>query len=144
MFLILLILIIVCGLGFVYMNLQKKISKQKNQITFLVRNNNDLKENLSAQNLYRNSSNNSKNIKFFEYSYPSFKTGLIKENCFMYISPFDDSPIVSQLQANILVELEDSITINEQTWYEINLSKSPRINSKGWIKKENVLEQQSY
>lgn len=140
-FLIILLLILISTFFFIYRNLTQKIWNFKKQLTFLVRNNDELKDkvlkqNISPQNSYTNISSEVIEIK---YESPSFNSATTCRDCILYAAPFENSPIVSKISVNTPLEVQDTAFISNTTWYEVNIPISERINSKGWLKAESVI-----
>ncbi|MCY6371988.1 SH3 domain-containing protein [Clostridium ganghwense] len=140
-FLIFLLLILLCAFLFIYSNMNKKISNQKKQLIFLVKNNDELKDKLLEQNLTKQNNYNvtSSEVIEIKYKHPNFSSITTPENCILYAAPFENSPVVSEVSQNTPVEIQDSAIISNTTWYEVNIPSSERINSKGWIKQDSLL-----
>lgn len=124
-----------------YRNLNQKIWNLKKQHTFLIRNNDELKDkllkqNISLQNSYTNISSEVIKIKFQS---PSFNSATTCRDCILHAAPFENSPIVSEISANTTLEVQDTASISNTTWYEVNIPVSERINSKGWVKAESLI-----
>lgn len=135
-FLIILLLILISVFFFVYRNLNQKIWNLRKQLTFLVRNNDELKDKLLKQNIsHQNSSSEAIEIK---YESPSFNSATTCRDCILHVAPFETSPIVSEISANTPLEVQDTAFISNTTWYEVNIPISERINSKGWLKAESL------
>ncbi len=139
-FLIILLLILISTFFFIYRNLNQKIWNLKKQLTFLIRNNDELKDKLlkqsiSQQNSYTNISSEVIEIKFKS---PSFNSATTCRNCILYVAPFENSPIVSEISMNTPLEIQDTAFISNTTWYEVNIPVSERVNSKGWLKADSL------
>ncbi len=123
------ILLICFGVYYTIMN--QKLSTQKTQLRIISMQNREFKLKIE-------SSRNSEGPIIIKYKPPLFKTGTTKENCSLYLSPMDNSPILSAIVKNTTAEIQDSAEIFNISWYEISLKSQTNINNKGWIKKASI------
>jgi hypothetical protein len=126
-FLFLIIIVAAVSTSYYFTN---KIAVQRKQILLLKYQNSDLKQN---------SKTNKDKKTFVKYMLPTSTKGLIKEKCELLICPIDNSAVLSPLQEDTLVKIEDSANINSHLWYEISLITEERINSKGWVKEDFII-----
>lgn len=106
-----------------------KMSNQRKQILLLKYQNNNLKQVTKVKK--------NKTITI-EYIAPNCTEGKIIKECELLLSPLSDSPQLNLLEENTLVEIYDTAKINNEKWCEISITSDERINSKGWIKEENI------
>ena len=130
--LIFLFAIILICFGVYYYMMNEKLSTQKTQLKVISRQNRDFKSKIS------NSRNDDGPI-IIKYKPPLFKTGTTKDNCSLYLSPMENSPILSNVVKNTFIEIQDSAEILNISWYEVSLKSQTNINNKGWIKKDNLI-----
>lgn len=117
-----------------YYKLQKKISEQKRQLLLLSRENNELKSKFL---LATNFSGDEQLLVQFEK--PNFNSGTTSDNCKLYAAPIINNNILSGVLKNTPLQIQDSAFVNSQLWYEVSLASRNRINSKGWIKDQNLI-----
>ncbi|MBU3158878.1 hypothetical protein KPL37_03750 [Clostridium frigoris] len=123
------ILLICFGVYYYIMN--QKLSTQKTQLRISSRQNRDYKSKIS--NLH-----DSDAPIIIKYKPSLFRTGTTKDSCSLYLSPLENSQIVSTVVKDTIVEIQDCAEIFNVLWYEVALKSQTNINNKGWVKK-NVL-----
>ena len=128
---IFLISILLICFGVYYTIMNQKLSSQKTQLKVVSRQNRDFKSKIE-------SSNNAEGPILIKYKPPLFKTGTTKESCSLYLSPLENSPILSNIIKNTSLEIQDCAEVYNVLWYEISLKSQTNINNKGWIKKNNI------
>jgi len=111
--------------------MNQKLSTQKTQLKVVSRQNRDFKTKIE-------SSSNTEGPILIKYKPPLFKTGTTKESCSLYLSPLENSPILSNVIKNTSLEIQDCAEVYNVLWYEISLKSQTNINNKGWIKKNNI------
>jgi len=74
-----------------------------------------------------------------KYKLPLFKTGTTRESCNLYLSPTENSPVLTTIVKNASIEIQDSAEVFNISWYEVSLKSLANINNKGWVKKDDVL-----
>ena len=112
--------------------MNQKLSTQKTQLKIISRQNREFKSKIT-------SSRSAEGPIIIKYKQPLFKTGTTKENCSLYLSPMENSPILSNVVKNTIVEIQDSAEIFNIAWYEVSLKSQTNINNKGWIKKDSII-----
>ncbi|HEY8892666.1 MAG TPA: hypothetical protein VIM70_20715 [Clostridium sp.] len=128
---IFLISILLISFGVYYTIMNQKLSTQKTQLKVVSRQNRDFKTKIE-------SSSNTEGPILIKYKPPLFKTGTTKESCSLYLSPLENSPILSNVIKNTSLEIQDCAEVYNVLWYEISLKSQTNINNKGWIKKNNI------
>ena len=123
-FLFLLIIISALGGSYYFTN---KMSAQRKQILLLKYQTNNLKQ--------ASKSSKDKTITI-KYILPICNQGIIAKKCELFLSPMENSLILNSLNESTLVEIQDSVSIDNELWYEVSLIAKERVNSKGWIKEE--------
>ena len=114
--------------------MNQKLSTQKTQLKVISRQNREFKSKIT-------SAHNADGPIIIKYKAPLFKEGTTKEVCSLYLSPMDNSPVISNIVKNIAVEIQDSAEIFDISWYQISLKSQTNINNKGWIKKDSIITQ---
>ncbi|MGH4137286.1 hypothetical protein [Clostridium sp.] len=132
--LIFLFSVVLIAFGVYYTLMNQKLSTQKTQLKVVSRQNREFKSKIA-------SAQSTQGPIIIKYKVPLFKTGTTKEICSLYLSPIENSPVISNFAKNITVEIQDSAEIFDISWYEISLKSQTNINNKGWIKKEKILTQ---
>ena len=132
--LIFLFSIVLIGFGVYYTLMNQKLSTQKTQLKVVSRQNREFKSKIA-------SAHNAEGPIIIKYKVPLFKEGTTKENCSLYLSPMENSPVISNIVKNIDVEIQDFAEIFDIAWYEISLKSQTNINNKGWIKKGSIITQ---
>jgi hypothetical protein len=113
------------------------VARQKKQIIILSKQNKDLKNKLNNRySKYKNL-----NVK---YKLPEYKNGITNKPCNLYISPINDSIILTKLNENTKLDIQDSAEILDTLWYEINIETedADRINTKGWLPEDCITKVQ--
>ncbi|MGV8982940.1 hypothetical protein [Clostridium sp.] len=132
--LIFLFSVISIGFGVYYTLMNQKLSTQKTQLKIVSMQNREFKSKIT-------SARNAEGPIIIKYKTPFFKLGTTKENCSLYLSPVETSPVLSNIVKNISVEIQDSAEILDTVWYEISFKSQTNINNKGWIKKDSIITQ---
>ena len=112
--------------------MNQKLSTQKTQLKVISMQNRDFKSKIS-------NSRSADGPIVIKYKTPLFKTGTTKDSCSLYLSPMENSPILSNVVKNTSVEIQDSAEIFNISWYEVSLKSQTNINNKGWIKKDELI-----
>lgn len=112
--------------------MNQKLSTQKTQVKIISRQNREFKSIIA-------SSRSAEGPIIIKYKQPLFKTGTTKEICSLYLSPIENSAIISNIVKDTSVEIQDSAEIFNITWYEVYVISQTNINNKGWIKKDNII-----
>lgn len=112
--------------------MDQKLSTQKTQLRIISRQNREFKSKIT-------SSRNAEGPIIIRYKEPLFKTGTTKDSCSLYLSPTENSPVISTVVKSTFVEIKDSAEIFNISWYEVSLKSQTNINNKGWIKKDCII-----
>jgi hypothetical protein len=128
---ILFAIILIC-FGVYYYIMDQKLSTLKTQLKITSMQNREFKSKIT-------SARNTEGPIIIKYKQPLFKTGTTKENCSLYLSPMENSPILSNVVKNTELEIQDSAEVFNISWYEVSLKSQTNINNKGWIKKDNIV-----
>jgi len=123
------IFLICFGLYYTIMN--QKLTTQKTQLKVVSKQNREFKTKFE-------SSRNDEGPIIIQYKPPLFKTGTTKESCSLYLSPLENSPVLSSVIKDTALEIQDSAEVFNISWYEILLKSQTNINNKGWIKKDDI------
>ena len=126
-------ILLIC-FGVYYTIMDQKLSTQKTQLKIISKQNRDFKSKIS-------SARDAEGPIIIKYKQSVFKAGTTKENCTLYLSPLENSPVLSNVLKNIPVEIQDCAEILDISWYEILLKSQTNINNKGWIKRDSILTQ---
>jgi hypothetical protein len=124
-------IILIC-FGVYYYMMDSKLSTQKTQIKVISRQNRDFKTKLS------NSRNDDGPI-VIKYKPSLFNTGTTSDSCSLYLSPMENSPVLSSVAKGTLVAIQDSAEVFNISWYEVSIKSQTNINNKGWVKKEILI-----
>ncbi|MBU3110621.1 hypothetical protein [Clostridium lacusfryxellense] len=124
-------IVLIC-FGVYYYLMDEKLSTQKTQIKVISRQNRDFKSKIL------NSRNDDGPI-VIKYKPSLFSTGTTNDNCNLYLSPLENSPVLSNVAKDTLVEIQDSAEIFNASWYEISIKSQTNINNKGWVKKDILI-----
>ncbi|MGL5066363.1 MAG: hypothetical protein ACRC6T_00860 [Sarcina sp.] len=81
-------------------------------------------------------STNLKNLKV-KYVFPSFSSGITKENICVYFTPVDKSKIVCKLSDATDIPILQECVIANEIWLYVELDSEDNINSRGWILKKD-------
>lgn len=127
--LIFLFSILLIFFGIYYHLINQKLSTQKTQLKVISRQNREFKSKIE-------SSHNAEGPIIIKYKPPLFKTGTTKESCTLFLSPIENSPVLTTIVKSTTVEIQDSAEIYNVSWYEITLKSQNNINNKGWVKKD--------
>lgn len=127
---VLFLVLLIAGVGG-YFYLAQKLDNQRKQILVLSKQNDILRNKVAKTQI------NYSNISI-KYSVPTINKGATKENCEVYISPLENSPVLAKLSQPTLVTLLCRAEVCNQIWYEISLDTSSSLNSRGWIKNSNL------
>lgn len=112
--------------------MNEKLSTQKTQLRISSRQNRDYKSKMS-------NTHNSDGPLVIKYKPSLFRTGTTKDNCSLYLSPLENSQILSTVNKGTYVEIQDSAEVFETSWYEVSLKSQTNINNKGWIQKDILI-----
>lgn len=126
-------ILLIC-FGVYYYIMDRKFSTQNTQLKIISRQNREFKSKLA-------SSRSTLGPIIIRYKQPLFKTGTTKESCSLYLSPMENSPVISNVVKNTDLEIQDSAELFEMAWYEVCLKSQTNINNKGWIKKDIIITQ---
>ena len=124
-------ILLVC-FGVYYTLINQKLSTQKTQLKIISRQNREFKLKIA-------SNQSAEGPIIIKYKQPLFKTGVAKEICSLYLSPMENSPVLSNVFKSTALEIQDSAELFDISWYAVSLKSQTNINSKGWIKKDSVL-----
>ena len=111
--------------------MERKLSTQNTQLKIISKQNREFKSKIT-------SAHNAEGPIIIKYKQPLFKIGTTKESCSLYLSPMENSPILSMVPKNTNLEIQDSADIFNIAWYQISLKSQTNINNKGWVKKDNI------
>lgn len=125
---VLLILVI----AFMYFYYERKLVSTKKRLLSISKQFNILR------NEYRKSITLNENIKV-KFLTPSFKTAIANNNSNIYIAPLSNSPKVKVLDIKMEVTILDSVLINNNVWFYVNLPIDSDYNCRGWINKSDLL-----
>ncbi|MBU3146016.1 hypothetical protein [Clostridium sp. CF012] len=114
--------------------MNQKLSTQKTQLKIISRQNREFKSKIA-------SARSADGPIIVKYKAPLFKEGITKESGSLYLSPLENSPVLSAVAKSTPVEIQDCAEIFDITWYEISLKSQTNINNKGWIKKDMIITQ---
>ena len=112
--------------------MNQKLSTQKTQLKIISMQNREFKSKIA-------SSRSAEGPIVIKYKPPLFKTGTTKESCRLYLSPIENSPVLSTIVKSTSIEIQDSADIFDISWYEVSIKSQTNINNKGWIKKDNII-----
>ncbi len=126
-------IVLIC-FGVYYYMMNQKLSTQKTQLKIISRQNREFKSKIS-------NSHNADGPIVIKYKPSLFKTGTTKESCNLYLSPMENSPVLSNVVKDTSVEIQDSAEIFNISWYEVSIKSQTNINNKGWIKKDMLITQ---
>jgi len=124
-------ILLIC-FGVYYYMMNEKLSTQKTQLRISSRQNRDYKSKMS-------NTHNSDGPLVIKYKPSLFRTGTTKDNCSLYLSPLENSQILSTVNKGTYVEIQDSAEVFETSWYEVSLKSQTNINNKGWIQKDILI-----
>ena len=126
------ILLICFGVYYTLMN--QKLLTLKTQLKIISRQNREFKAKIAS---FRSA----EGPIIIKYKQSLFKVGTTKESCSLYLSPLENSPILSNVLKDIPVEIQDCAEIFDISWYEVLLKSQTNINNKGWIKRDSIITQ---
>lgn len=129
MIILLFILLISC-IAFLYLYYNKKIDMLRKQLII----NRNKYSSLQKNNINRN--RNSKLL--INFTSPNSKSGTLKAQSNIYLSPLYDSYILKSINIDTDVLILDCAELNNETWFYINLPESTPVNSKGWVNSKNL------
>ena len=129
MIILLFILLISC-IAFLYLYYNKKIDMLRKQLII----NRNKYSSLQKNNINRN--RNSKLL--INFTSPNSKSGTLKAQSNIYLSPLYDSHILKSINIDTDVLILDCAELNNETWFYINLPESNPVNSKGWVNSKNL------
>lgn len=104
-----------------------RISNQRKQIMLLKYENNNLKHKMTLEQQEQIT---------VKYLSPNYDEGIIKKDCNLHLRPLEDSSILSFLNENTIVQIQDSAEVNKELWYKISILAQEQTNSIGWIKSD--------
>ncbi|GCD09232.1 hypothetical protein [Clostridium tagluense] len=120
--------------GIYYSIMNQKLSTQKTQLKIISRQNREFKSKIE-------SARSAEGPIIIKYKAPLFKSGTTKEVCSLYLSPLENSLVLSNLVKITPVEIQDCADIFDISWYEVSIKSQTNINNKGWIKKDSIITQ---
>ncbi|MBW9156231.1 hypothetical protein [Clostridium tagluense] len=120
--------------GIYYSIMNQKLSTQKTQLKIISRQNREFKSKIE-------SARSAEGPIIIKYKAPLFKSGTTKEVCSLYLSPLENSLVLSNLVKITPVEIQDCAEIFDISWYEVSIKSQTNINNKGWIKKDSIITQ---
>jgi hypothetical protein len=126
-------IVLIC-FGVYYYITDQKLSSQKTQLKIISIQNRDFKSKITSLR-------STDGPIIIKYKQPLFKSGSTKESCSLYISPMENSPVLTNIVQNTLVTIQDSADIFDISWYEVSLDSQTNINNKGWVKKDMIITQ---
>ena len=129
MIILLFILLLSC-IAFLYLYYNKKIDMLRKQLII----NRNKYSSLQKNNINRN--RNSKLL--INFTSPNSKSGTLKAQSNIYLSPLYDSYILKSINIDTDVLILDCAELNNETWFYINLPESTPVNSKGWVNSKNL------
>ncbi|MDT8716731.1 hypothetical protein IAI10_08680 [Clostridium sp. 19966] len=127
--LILFLLAVIAAAG-EYIFFTQRMETQKRTVMLLTKQNETLRSKSNKQANYFSTVN-------IAYSLPRYPNGYTTENCYIYLSPLENAPIVFQCVKPVRVSITDCAEILNTTWYLVSL----QINNsyiKGWMKDSNI------
>jgi hypothetical protein len=130
--LIILFSILLICFGVYYYFMDQKVSTLKTQLKITSMQNREFKSKIT-------SGRSTGGPLIIKYKQPLFKRGTTKESCSLYLSPMENSPILSNVVKNTDLEIQDSAEIFNIPWYEVSLKSQTNINNKGWVKKDIII-----
>lgn len=129
--LILLFLSLILSIFFLYLYYNKKIDMLRKQ---LIINRNKYSSLQKTKNINRNKTSK----LLINFSSPNSKSGILKAQSNIYLSPLYDSYILKNIAIDTDVLILDCAELNNETWFYINLSQSTPINSRGWVNSKDL------
>lgn len=108
-----------------------KLDTQRRTLLLLTKQNEKLRSKASKQN----SGFSTVNIT---YSTPVYRNGYTTDNCYIFLSPLDNSPVVYQCSKAIKVSIIDSAEVLNTKWYLVSVSSTNNSNLKGWMKESEI------
>lgn len=128
--LVFLFLLLVGFALFVSYYFTNKVENQRKQILLLKHQNSSLKHKTDLEK--------SEQI-IIKYVSPNNSQGVIKSDCKLYLGPYSNSPVLNSLAKNTIVQIHDSAEVNKDLWYELSISSQDKVNSKGWVKSDHLI-----
>lgn len=119
------------GTGALYLYYDKKVEMLKKQLMI----NRNKYSKIKSKYTANKSTNKNLSIKF---TIPTYKSGSLKAQSKIYISPLYDSSILRNIESTIQVYILDCAEINNETWFYINLPENTSINCRGWVNSNNI------
>lgn len=132
---IFIILICLCATGFMFFYFDSKIKESKR--TILTLNNYINKLKLSNKNQKTNNNSIIEEISIY-YTNSPYQYGITLPNTKIFLAPINNSPIVNKLITPTQIKIIEQCEINKEIWYWSDLNINSTLNSKGWIKKEEI------
>lgn len=131
-----LVILICIGLtGFMFFYFDSKVKEYKR--TILTLNNYISKLKSSHKNQKTNNQYNTENLSVY-YTNSIYQYGITLPNTKVFLAPTDNSPIVNTLNDSIQIKIIEQCEINKEIWYFSDLNINTTLNSKGWVKKEQI------
>jgi hypothetical protein len=112
--------------------MSQKLSTLNTQLKITSRQNREFKSKIA-------SARGAEGPIIIRYKQPLFKVGTTKANCNLYLSPMENSPILSSIARGTSLEIQDLAELFNLSWYEVSLKSQTNINNKGWIKRDIVI-----
>ncbi|WP_139905969.1 hypothetical protein [Clostridium thermarum] len=108
-----------------------KMEAQRRSILLLTKQNEKLRSKASKQvNTF-----SSVNIT---YHIPTYRNGYTTDNCYILLSPLENSPVVFQCSKTIKASILDSAEILNSRWYFISIPSTNNNVIKGWLKESDI------
>lgn len=114
-----------------YYKYEEKISHQKKQLIILSRQNKEMKNKLN----YRSEKLTNLSVVYKRCNYSH---AVINEDCNLHLAPLNNSIILSRLNKDIKINILDTAETMDTLWYEIDIKRGDRINTKGWVQEKNI------
>lgn len=131
---ILLFVLFLIAAGFAageYFYFCSKLDTQRRTILVLTKQNENLRGKATKQS-------NGLSAVNISYSAPSYHNGYTTENCYIYLSPLENSPVVFQCTKAIKTSILDSAQILNSTWYMVSVPSTNGNVIKGWMKESDI------
>lgn len=125
------VVLLISSVYFVF-HFKKEMFLQKRQLVLLKHTNDNLKCKIHD----KESESHNVNIVFIT---PDFNSALVTENCPLYLSPMESSPILTEIEMNTEVTVTDSAEVSGSLWYETCFTCKDGIRTKGWVEKQYIL-----
>lgn len=121
-----LFMLLVASLLALYLYSDKKIALLKKQLMIT----SNQYKNIKNKHDYYKGSIKDVSIKFIT---PDCTTGIINSGSTIYISPLLPSQVIRKIDIHMEVNILDTVEVNSEKWYYVNLPVNTNINCRGWI-----------